>query len=153
MLNRAKTQTPLNPEAGRTLEASRILADLVTQEPEGQAELHIHTNGKQDTTVTVPLPAIRLLSDALQEMAKGNAVAVHPTPRELTTQQAADLLQVSRPYVVKLLEEGKIPFRSVGHYRRISYRGLLEYVKQEDARRDQVMRELVAESEALGLYP
>lgn len=73
--------------------------------------------------------------------------------QELTTQQAADLLQVSRPYVVKLLEEGKIPFRTVGHYRRVSYRGLLEYMKQEDARRDQIMRELVAESEALGLYP
>ena len=153
MSHKGNMKTTPNPEAGRTLEASRILAALVAQEPEGQAEVHIHTNGKHDTTVMVPLPAIRLLSDALQEMAKGNSVAVRPTPQELTTQQAADLLQVSRPYVVKLLEEGKIPFRTVGHYRRISYRGLQEYMKQEDVRRDQIMRELVAESEALGLYP
>ena len=151
MLDRAIPKTRPNLEAGRALEASKILADLVAQEPEGQAELHIRTNGQHDTMVTVPLPAIRLLSDALQEMAKGNTVVVRTTPQELTTQQAADLLQVSRPYVVKLLEEGKIPFRTVGHYRRILYRSLLEYMKQEDARRDQVMRELVAESEALGL--
>jgi excisionase family DNA binding protein len=146
MLNSATTKNLPSLEASRTLEASRILADLVAQEPEGQAELHIHTNGKHDTTVMVPLPALRLLSDALQEMAKGNAVAVRPTPQELTTQQAADLLQVSRPYVVKLLEQGKIPFRTVGHYRRVSYRGLLEYMEKEDARRDQIMRELVAET-------
>ena len=153
MSHRTRTNTLLGPEADSTLEASRILANLVAREPEGQAELHIHTNGSHDTTVTVPLPAIRLLSDALQEMAKGNVVSVRPTPQELTTQQAADLLQVSRPYVVKLLEQGKMPFRTVGHYRRISYHGLLEYMKQEDARRDQIMRELLAETEALGLYP
>jgi hypothetical protein len=82
MLYKASMKTPPTSEAGRTLEASRILADLVAQEPEGQAELHIHTNGNHDTTVTVPLTAIRLLSDALQEMAKGNAVAVRPTPQE-----------------------------------------------------------------------
>lgn len=153
MSHKASRKTLPSQEVGNTLEASKILAALVDQEPQGQAQLHVHTSGSHDATVTVPLPAIRLLSDALHEMAKGNAVAVRPTPQELTTQQAADLLQVSRPYVVKLLEEGKIPFRTVGHYRRVSYRGLLEYMEQENVRRDRIMREMVAESESLGLYP
>jgi excisionase family DNA binding protein len=89
----------------------------------------------------------------LEEIANGNSVTLRRKPNELTTQQAADILQVSRPYVVKLLEQGKIPFRKVGTFRRIPSRALKQYMEQEDVRRDLLMRELIAETEALGLMP
>src|SRR5579862_7070763 len=121
-----------NQDVGSAHEASKVLARLFEQEPNGNAEIRIHTGGNHDAVVTVPLPAIGLLSDVLEEIANGNSVTIRRKPNELTTQQAADLMQVSRPFVVKLLEQGKIPFRKVGSFRRIPYRELIQYMEQED---------------------
>ncbi len=89
-------------------------------------------------------------------MGQGNGVTLTPVQKELTTQQAADFLMVSRPFLIEeLLEKGKIPFRKVGNRRRIRYADLLHYRQQEEqeiARREQLMRELMAETERLGLY-
>lgn len=71
---------------------------------------------------------------------------------ELTTQEAAGILGVSRPYLIKLLDAGKIPYRRVGHFRRIRREDLEQFEKAERERRIEVMKELVAETEALGLY-
>ena len=87
----------------------------------------------------------------MQALARGQSVAVLHYDEELTTQQAADLLQVSRPYLVRLLEEGQIPYHQVGTHRRIYLRDLLAYKEQRDRRRAS-LRELRRASEALGLY-
>ena len=75
-----------------------------------------------------------------------------PFHAELTTQQAADFLNVSRPYMVGLLDANKIPHRKVGRHRRILFRDLLEFKKRGDAERDKMFREMVAENQAMGLY-
>jgi excisionase family DNA binding protein len=101
---------------------------------------------------SVPTVAVRLLSEVLSNMARGHPVTLMPLRAELSTQQAADLLGVSRPYFVKLLEQGKIPFRKVGEQRRVLYSDLAAYSEREREERHRGLDELVALSEEMGLY-
>ena len=83
--------------------------------------------------VELPAEVHRMLRQVIEALRQGVAVTVAPTTQTLTTQQAADLLGVSRPTVVKLLAEGRIPFEQVGTHRRIALRDLLEYRERRRA--------------------
>ncbi|MDZ8051169.1 MAG: helix-turn-helix domain-containing protein [Aulosira sp. ZfuVER01] len=85
-------------------------------------------------------------------MALGQAVAVVPEERELTTQQAANFLNVSRPYLIKLLEQGEIPYIQVGSHRRVLFDDLKKYKQQRDTERQQGLKELTQFFEEEGLY-
>lgn len=100
----------------------------------------------------LPVAAVRLLQDLLREMAKGHAISLVPMHAELTTQQAADALNVSRPFLVQLLEAGALPFRRVGTHRRIRFDDLMRYRRTIDSKRAETLRKLAEDSEALGLY-
>lgn len=102
--------------------------------------------------IELPHSVIEVLVRVVREMARGNAVRVVPVHAELTTQQAADLLNVSRPYLIGLLEEGKMPFRKVGSHRRVRLDDLLAYKDKRDRERRCALDELAAESQELGLY-
>ena len=93
-----------------------------------------------------------LLVDILSQLSQGNAVTLVPVKAELTTQQAANLLNVSRPYLIKLLESGEIPYFKVGKHRRVLAKNLYEYKAEIDAKRNQSLDELTALSEELDLY-
>ena len=101
--------------------------------------------------IELPAAAVRLLVDLLNEMAKGNAVSLIPTHAELTTQQAAELLNVSRGFVVKLLERQEIPYRKVGTHRRVLFRDLKAYDDRTRQARSEALDDLAAESQAIGL--
>ena len=102
-------------------------------------------------TVALPASALRLLQHILTEMAQGNAVTLIPIHAELTTQEAADILNVSRPYVVRLLEEGHIPHRKLGTHRRVLFRDLMAYKERSRAESAQTLQALAAQAQELDM--
>ena len=131
-------------------QTSRVLASrLQNNDP---MELRIlDPDDRAEETLKLPAPAVRLLVRILAEMARGNAVTLIPIHAELTTQEAADMLNVSRPYLIQLLEEGKIKFHRVGTHRRIRFEDLMAYKQKAHALRQAAIDEFVAYTEELGI--
>ena len=99
----------------------------------------------------VPRGAVELLARILGHMADGQGVTVVAADAEVTTQQAAQLLNVSRPYLIGLLEAGRIDYRHVGTHRRVKVASLLAYKHVDDQARTQAADELTALSQEMGL--
>ena len=106
----------------------------------------------QGSEIRLPHSILKVLVEVVHEMARGNAVRVMPIHAELTTQQAAELLNVSRPFLVSLLEKGEIKYRKVGTHRRILLEDLLVYKDRRDRERLSALDELAKEDQRLGLY-
>jgi excisionase family DNA binding protein len=141
--NEKNIAMPTKKEIRLAEESNQKLSDYI----ESTKKPSIQLKGKHNETIPLPIAALKLLRIILQHMAKGNAVTLIPIQAELTTQEAADLLNVSRPFLVKLLEEGKIPFRRVGTRRRVLAKDILHYKQEIDAKRLEVLDELTNEAQ------
>lgn len=151
LLNEFPEAVSPSPDDTRlALESSRLLARLRGAK-KGSVRLRIQQDDEPEETVAIPLAAFRLLTDILTEMAKGNAVTLIPIHAELTTQQAADLINVSRPFLIEQLEKGIIPFRKVGKHRRILFTELMTYRHTMDRNRLKALDELSAQAQELGM--
>lgn len=128
-------------------ESSAALARLLRDHPE-QDRARVHMDGED---MVLPRQAIDLLRTILSEMSQGNGITVMPVHAQLTTQKAANLLNVSRPFLVKLLEDGVLPFTKVGTHRRIAFADVLNYKRQQEQSADEAMQELADQAQDLGL--
>lgn len=129
-------------------ESSRALAGISEKK---SSTFKVVIGEKEKTTIHIPPSVFRMLLNILTQMAAGNAVTIIPIHKELTTQEAAELLNVSRPFVIQLLEDGKIPFRKVGVRRKILFQDLMEYKQKDDMERSKILDQLVEESQKLNL--
>lgn len=110
--------------------------------------------GLDHESVQLPEPLFRVLRDVAEQLLQGNSVTIVPIQKELTTQQAADLLNVSRPYLVGLLDRGEMPcVKTVGGHRRVQFGDLMAYKQKRDAQTEAALDRLSEMSEDLNLYP
>lgn len=114
-------------------------------------EVDIEIEGTNDKLV-LPLNALKLLGDILKNMSEGKIISIVPLATELTTQKAAEILGCSRPFLVKLLEDGKIPFTKVGRHRRIMYDDIRAYQAKMKAEQKQHLIDIMSQDEEEGLY-
>jgi excisionase family DNA binding protein len=126
--NRRPPKIPSDEESAQAREAGRQLARLL---PEGERPLRLVTQDNRHEMISIPPGAVRLFLDVLTQLGQGRAVTIVPGTVELTTQEVADYLNVSRPYVVKLIESGKLPARLVGTRRRVSFADLIKFDEED----------------------
>jgi len=141
--------TPTKDETMLARESSRKLARWLARDRKKPLRIRIENGDTSEESIVIPASAFRLLNDILTQMAQGNAVTLIPIHAELTTQQAADLLNVSRPFLIEQLEKNVIPYRMVGSHRRILFRDVMEYKKSMDRNRLQALDELAAQAQEL----
>ncbi|MEN5239544.1 MULTISPECIES: helix-turn-helix domain-containing protein [Pseudomonas] len=139
---------PDDNEIAVAVESSRTLAAFLSTAAHTQ-RIELLNDANQRQVVEVPTFALRLFGEILSELALGNAVKVVPIHAELTTQEAADLLNVSRPHLVKLLDEGLMPHTKTGRHRRVKFADLVVYKNKRDAISRAAMDELAAQAQDL----
>lgn len=140
---------PSNKDVALAEKSGRILSNYIktTKNP----TLQLMNKNQSDQKIIIPPQALQLLVGILEEMGQGNAVSIIPIHSELTTQEAADLLNVSRPYLINLLKEGKIPFRKVGTKRRILAKDILRYKATIDKKRLKALEALSKQAQELDM--
>ena len=138
---------PGTRDAALAERAARKLAAL----PYGTGPVPARFGATTAEPVDIPTPAVRLLREILNQMGHGHGVALTPLHAELTTRQAADLLQVSRTHLVQLLDAGRIPCRKVGAHRRVRAADVVAYRRETESRRRLALDDLTARDQELGL--
>lgn len=141
-------QLPISPQDAESARASELLLSRYAKK---NVPLNLSvTDGDQTEQIKLPSAAVTLLMVILKTMAAERGVTVFPENVELTTAEAAEVLMVSRPFLIKLLDEQKIPYRKVGKNRRIRMEDVMGYKIAADARRERILDELVADAQEQG---
>lgn len=144
------TFVPTDQDMAMASEASCTLAGFLNTREGFHIELHSNHNAHVRHLI-LPPAVLTMVQRMLTEISQGNPVTVMPMNAELTTQEAAEFLNVSRPFIVKQLEADNIPYRKVGTHRRISVNDLVAYKRTMDKARHESLDKLVKESQRLGL--
>ena len=139
MVDEAITIPPL--EAANLRDVSRVLR-------RGPAKLI----GPKGERATLPKPLYNLLKDIVKNLADGRSLVLMPEEKQLTTQQAGDLLGMSRPYVIRLLDAGEMPYMLVGKHRRISLRDVLAFARRRSEARRSALDKMARDAYEAGLY-
>ena len=140
---------PNKQERKLAQESYNSLISSIEQLKSDQVEIEIEESGEK---IILPLKALNLLGEILKAMSQGKPISIVPIATEVTTQRAAEILRCSRPYLVKLLEEGKIEYTKVGKHRRIKYEDVIDYKKKMKEEQKKRLIEIIHADEDLGLY-
>lgn len=132
-------------------EAERPLIAQVEEFLRAQRGPSARLVGPDNETIELPESAYRLLKAVIHQLARDNAVSIVPVHRQLTTQQAADLLNISRPYLVRLLDRGEIPHEKVGSHRRLKFGDVMAYRRKRARAEEAALDELLLSGDELGL--
>lgn len=141
---------PTRKEQKIAQENVKILGQIAGKHKKSSKAIEIEVSGEKDP-IKIPVSALKHLNTIIDLMAQGKAITVNSVDAEITTQEAADLLNVSRPFVIKLLDNGKIPFHMVGSHRRIRLEDLLVYKQNMEKEREEALTELTRISQELDL--
>lgn len=142
---------PDSTEVSTAVAAVPQVKDYLAKHP-GHDAVRLVVDDEHRESLTVPRSAVELLARILDHMAKGEGVSLVPSHAELTTQQAADMLNVSRPFLIGLLDTEEIEYRKVGAHRRIKAESLMAYMRKDDLRRREAADELTALSQEMGTF-
>jgi excisionase family DNA binding protein len=130
-------------------ESYDALASVIEQLHSEQPEIEIEETSEK---IKIPLSALKLLGDILKAMGQGKLISIVPIATEVTTQAAAEILGCSRPHLVKLLEDGKIPFTKVGKHRRIKFDDIMLYRNRMKEQQKKHIIDIMNLDEETGLY-
>lgn len=132
------------------VQAAREAARALSRKGAGPV-VRFAVEGEAVEPIALPASIFALVVDLLSKLGNGNAVTIVPVEAELTTQQAADYLNVSRPHLIKLLERGDLPFRMVGTHRKVLARDVINYRTKIDMARQEALPALAASDAELGI--
>lgn len=144
-----ETKKPSKQERKLAQKSYSPLLSAIDQLKTDQAKIEIEETGEK---IKLPVKALKLLGEILKAMSEGKPVSIVPIATEVTTQMAAELLGCSRPYLVKLLEEGKIEYTKVGKHRRIKYEDVIRYKQEMKEEQKKHLIDIMNADEELGLY-
>lgn len=151
----AGSDLELEQEAVTTVSAAPgeqdVLRDVEDLLRQTTAQRRPRLVGADGEAIEIPEPVYRLLRQMVPHLLKGHALTLVPLHQQLTTQEAADLLNVSRPFLIGLLERGEVPYTKTGKHRRIRYGDLMQYKRQRDATRRRALDRLAELGQEFGL--
>lgn len=131
-----------------SLKGFELVSNKVKSSHTKEVKIQIQETGE---FIVIPKNALLFLATILQNMAEGKSISIVPSESEITTQQAADMLNVSRPHIVKLLEDGLIPFKKVGSHRRIQLKDVLNYIEKQKKETEKQLDFLAKQAQDLNL--
>jgi excisionase family DNA binding protein len=140
---------PTKEEQRAARESYEALASSIEQLHSENPQIEIE---ETEEKIRIPISALKLLAKILKEISRGNPISIVPIATEITTQAAAEFLGCSRPHLVRLLEEGKIPFTKVGKHRRIKYEDIIKFKQEMRLKQRKKIQELMQLDEESGLY-
>lgn len=142
-------QKPSKKDSRLARQSYDALASAIDRLKTDQPEIEIEETGQK---IAIPVKALKLLEDALKAMSQGKPFSIVPVATEVTTQSAAEILGCSRPYLVKLLEDGKIAFTKVGRHRRIKFEDVMTYKQKMKDEQKRHLIDMMNDDDELGLY-
>lgn len=149
MNNLEDIKRPTKQEQKTAMKSYNALTAMLEQLKSNAPEIEIEETKEK---IKIPLSALKLLAKILKATSQGNPISIIPIATEMTTQAAAEFLGCSRPHLVKLLEDGEIPFTKIGKHRRVKFEDLVDYKKKKREEREALIVEIMKGDEELGLY-